>query len=116
MRKLPAILLFTATAAFLPSVYADDATTTGDDLAGVEMDVMDGGDTAVDASASIALPASASDIARERSARGLQTANDARTGGADYGRSVAEQSRDTASDRGREAAASARDGRTSGRP
>lgn len=117
MRKFSAILLFTASAAFLPAAYAEDTTTTtGDDLDGVEMDVMDSDDTAVQASAKIVLPEGASDVAREHSERGLQTANDAREGGADYGHSVAEQSRDAASDRGRETADSARDSHPTGRP
>lgn len=109
MRNLPSYLLLITSALYIPAIYAQDGgTEVEDDLSGVEMDVLESDQTAAEASANITLPESASSVAVENSANGLQTANEARAGGAEFGQSVAEQNRDSARDRGRESADAAR--------
>jgi hypothetical protein len=92
MSKIPALLF-----AALAFVAAPLAQAQDDDLAGMEMDVMDADETPNEASTRIlALPEEASDEARAASQFGLDTANAARQGGAEFGQGIAEAAREGA--------------------
>ena len=96
MRKLPIYLMTAVAALTAPTLYAADAPDDGDELEGVEMDVMDADGTPNDASTKLlALPAQASETARERAQAGLDTANSAREDGAAFGQARAEQAQGT---------------------
>jgi len=94
MRKFPLISLFAAFA-FLSAPLAHADGDEGDDLDGVEMDVMDADGTPDDNSTKVlALPDEASDTAREHAQRGLDTANSARQDGAAFGEATADAARE----------------------
>lgn len=91
MRKLHVFVIAAIAALSAPMAHADE----GDDLEGVEMDVMDEGGTPNDNSTKVlALPEEASDTAREHAQRGLDTANSAREDGAAFGEATAEAARE----------------------
>jgi len=92
MRKLHVALI--AATALLAAPMAQ-AQTQDDDLEGVEMDVMDADGTPNAASTKVlALPASASDKAREHAQKGLDTANSARDDGRAFGEATSEAARE----------------------
>lgn len=94
MRKFNVYIgLLAAVAAFgVPAVHADEHDG---ELDGVEMDVMDATTTPNEASTKVlVLPEGSSDKARERAQRGLDTANAAREGGAEFGAATAEAARE----------------------
>jgi hypothetical protein len=65
-----------------------------DDLDGMEMDVVESGESPEQMSQRLALPDEASDEGKANSSFGLDTANAAREGRAEFGRETAEQSRE----------------------
>lgn len=86
---IPGLLVLAALSA-APAAFAE-----GDDMDGVEMDVIDAHGTPNDASTkTLALPDSASDTAREHAQKGLDTANRAREDGHDFRSETAEAARD----------------------
>lgn len=94
MRKFHVFLIAAAATLGTPMAYAQDGDA-GDDLDGVEMDVMDADGTPNDASTKVlALPDSASDTARANAQKGLDTANTARQDGAAFGEATAEAARE----------------------
>jgi hypothetical protein len=91
MSKIPVFLFAAIAFAAAPMAQAQD------DLEGVEMDVMDAEGTPNDASTKVlALPEQASDTAREHAQRGLDTANSAREGGAEFGAAISDAAREGA--------------------
>lgn len=98
MRKFPTYFFIAAASLAATAAFAQE---TGDELDGVEMDVLAPGETPEQAARRIALPDEASDRAVEKAARGHDTANAAREGRAEYGQSVAESHREGAGDRGK---------------
>ena len=91
MRNLIPGFIVLAALAGAPAVYAAD-----EDMSGMEMDVVDSHGTPNDASTkTLALPDAASDTAREHAQRGLDTANQAREGGHEFGGDTAEAARES---------------------
>ena len=82
-----------------PVAYADEA----DDMDEATITVVDESETPEDVVKVIALPEQASPTAVEKSASGLETANNAKENGSDFGQQVAEDARnDNISDQVRE--------------
>jgi hypothetical protein len=93
MRKFTVVLVTALAALASPMAYAQ--APPDDDLEGVEMDVMDANGTPNDASTKVlALPDDASPTAVQASQFGLDTANQAREGGAAFGQATAEAARE----------------------
>jgi len=88
MRSLIVCFIAVAAALAAPIAWADE-------LGGVEMDVLDAQGTPNPASTKIlALPAKASDKARERAQKGLDKANAARQDGRAFGEATSEAARE----------------------
>jgi len=91
MRKLNICLIAAIAALAAPAAYAADDHA----LDGLEMKALHAGDTPNEASTKVlALPDEASDQAREHAQKGLDAANAAREGGAEFGTDTAEAARE----------------------
>jgi hypothetical protein len=78
------------------SVYASQAYAGADELPEVTLSVLESEADAERVISEIQLPETASPVARERAAQGLETANDARARGREFGLERAEQAREGA--------------------
>ena len=100
MRKTFVLLIGAALLLSAPVAFAQEEGD-GDELDGLEMDVMGHKGTPNAASTKVlALPDEASDTARERAQKGLDTANRAREDGAQFGEDTADAAREAHGDAG----------------